>query len=39
MSKSGPPSEENQAPGSNSRKGKGRKFLYKKNRELRPTSD
>ena len=39
MNKSGPPSEENQALAANARKGKGRKFPFKKNKDKRLDSD
>ena len=39
MSKSDPPSEKNQALVANARKGKGRKFPYKKNKDKRLASD
>lgn len=39
MNKSGPLNEENQALVANARKGKGRKFPFKKNKDKRLASD
>ena len=39
MNRSGPPNEKNQALAAKARKGKGRKFPFKKNKDKRPASD